>query len=592
MSSLYFELLKEWCDALLGLQINEIKAPALYGGILCPACARVHGRCADAVYPLMHMAHATGERRYTDAAVRLQAWSDNMSCPDGSWVNESDSAWKAITVFGTLSLGEALRHHGALLEKEIYGRWLSRMEKGADYVFMNFTINTGNINYPITAAAALTVAGRLLDRPSFLEKGREFAHASLRYFTENMLLFGEGDPRDGSSPKGCRAVDLGYNVEESLPALVLYGRLSGDEEVLQSAEASMKAHLEFMLPDGAWDNSWGSRDFKWTYWGSRTSDGCQAAYALLADRDPVFAEAAVRNALLLKACTHDGILYGGPHDRIKGEWPCIHHTFTHAKALAAALDSGEDGSRTFPAILPRETARGVREYPEISTWLAASGPWRATITSYDWEYMKKGHPSGGSLSMLWHEALGPVLAASLTEYAMKEPANMQRVKDGVDMSLTPRLELVREGVHYRSICDYKADVSYDCAGEEIRFRSAGRLVDGDQRNPSCGAVNFIIWYLIKPDSLEISVKCDAEPQAGELSYCLPVISDWTEKIERPTPGTAEIYKNGKRLQICSSAPLETTECPGGRIFNHVPGFQAVPLYIRPESDSRIIIAVA
>ena len=36
---------------------------------------------------------------------------------------------------------------------------------------------------------------------------------------------------------------------------------------------SLRAHLEFMLPDGAWDNSWGTRNYKWTYWGSRTSDG-------------------------------------------------------------------------------------------------------------------------------------------------------------------------------------------------------------------------------------------------------------------------------------------------------------------------------
>jgi hypothetical protein len=31
----------------------------------------------------------------------------------------------------------------------------------------------------------------------------------------------------------------------------------------------MDTHLEFMLHDGAWDNSWGTRNFKWTYWGNR-----------------------------------------------------------------------------------------------------------------------------------------------------------------------------------------------------------------------------------------------------------------------------------------------------------------------------------
>ena len=44
----------------------------------------------------------------------------------------------------------------------------------------------------------------------------------------------------------------------------------------------METHLEFMLPDGAWDNSWGTRSFKWTYWGGRTSDGFMGGYYLMA----------------------------------------------------------------------------------------------------------------------------------------------------------------------------------------------------------------------------------------------------------------------------------------------------------------------
>lgn len=48
----------------------------------------------------------------------------------------------------------------------------------------------------------------------------------------------------------------------------------------------MNTHLEFMLPDGAWDNSWGTRSFKWTYWGGRTSDGFMGGYYLMAARHP------------------------------------------------------------------------------------------------------------------------------------------------------------------------------------------------------------------------------------------------------------------------------------------------------------------
>ena len=37
------------------------------------------------------------------------------------------------------------------------------------------------------------------------------------------------------------------------------------------------------LPDGAWDNSFGTRNYKWSYRGSRTSDGCAAGYGLADD---------------------------------------------------------------------------------------------------------------------------------------------------------------------------------------------------------------------------------------------------------------------------------------------------------------------
>ncbi len=96
------------------------------------------------------------------------------------------------------------------------------------------------------------------------------------------------------------------------------------------------------LPDGAWDNSFGTRNYKWSYRGSRTSDGCAAGYGL-AD-DPVLQEAFRRNTQLLERCTQDGLLYGGDIFAAAGEPPCVHHTFGHARGLAVFLNkSGRKG---------------------------------------------------------------------------------------------------------------------------------------------------------------------------------------------------------------------------------------------------------
>ena len=151
---------------------------------------------------------------------------------------------------------------------------------------------------------------------------------------------------------------------------------------------------------------------------------------MLAEHDARFREAARRNLALMAACTHNNLLYGGPDYFAHGDLPCIHHSFTHAKALATVLDRGAFAapSATRPA-LPRDAAYGVKSFPEIATQLVSIGDWRATVTDYDWEYVETvqsgggsatggGHASGGALSMLYHQQLGPILTASMTQYAM------------------------------------------------------------------------------------------------------------------------------------------------------------------------------
>lgn len=86
---LYTELLMQWTDAMLKLQITDKTFSGLYGGNMCPACGRIHGRCGDAVYPFMWMAEKTGKQEYLDAAKRVVQWANNnVTMHDGSWVND------------------------------------------------------------------------------------------------------------------------------------------------------------------------------------------------------------------------------------------------------------------------------------------------------------------------------------------------------------------------------------------------------------------------------------------------------------------------------------------------------------------------
>ena len=92
---------------------------------------------------------------------------------------------------------------------------------------MTFT----NINYGFTSVYAFHLLGELLDKPIYLERSKELAAEVKNWFTEpNKLLFGEGKPSTKKSAKGLLAVDLGYNVEESLNGVVQYALAEKDEE--------------------------------------------------------------------------------------------------------------------------------------------------------------------------------------------------------------------------------------------------------------------------------------------------------------------------------------------------------------------------
>ncbi|MET3666063.1 hypothetical protein [Caulobacter sp. 1776] len=577
----YASLLKIWCDGLLGQQVSGLVWQNANGGFLCPGCGMIHGRIADTVYPLMRMARTSGDPRYVQAAKAAQDWSErNVSRPDGGWVNDVFlNDWKGTSVFRATALAETLLHHGDLLDAQTRDAWRARLAAAYNFLTGYMKMDTGNINYPVSAAYAFSLGAEVFGRSDYETRARDFAHACLDYFTPNNLLFGEGHPQRGRSPKGRPPVDLGYNVEESLPALAMYALRTGDKAVLDQTVASLRAHMEFMLPDGGWDNSWGTRNFKWTWWGSRTSDGCHPAYRLLADHDPRFAEVAARNLAQLAACTHDGLLYGGPHYRDHGYRPCIHHTFSHAKALATVIDLAKP-TPIAPAALPRDVAYGLKSFSEIGTHLASVGPWRATFTDYDFDYMAPaggGHASGGALSLLYHQALGPVLTASMTRYKAVEITNQQAPIDATHQPLTPRIEVTQDKEAFTSLADLTAEMTVESDGQRVRVVSRGRLLtpEGKGLDP---AVAYALIYDLTPEGLSVTARVSGLGEGRSARLIMPLIARRDEATSQPDARRFVVARKGGRILV-KSADHDFEPLAVPRVFNLVPGFQAAPLAI-------------
>lgn len=582
------DLLRDWCDGMLALQIHDPSDPSKHGALACPACDFIHGRCMDAVYPFLHMAKVTGDDKYLDAGIAVFEWSKNVSQDDGSWTVMPDpKSWRGITVFGAIALAETLHRHGGLLEDATRRRWHERLGRAGDYIYQNFTaLDFSNVNYGCTGIYAMNLLGSFLDRPAYGDRSRQLASALKDFLTKpNGLLLGEGKPATKTSPRGCRPVDLGYNVEESLVAVALCADATNDPELSAIAGRLMEAHLAFMLPDGGWDNSWGTRQAKWTYWGSRTSDGCQPGYAVLAKNHPSFATAVIENTRLYRRCTARGLLHGGPHYISHGVKPCVHHTFTHAKALATLRDHGDLAQRIQTAApLPRAVADGIRDYPEIATWLAARGPWRATVTAYDWIYHEQQQqPTGGVISMLWHSQAGPLLAGSMARYFMVEKYNMQLYPE--DHPLTPRVELWEDGTWFTQLYDLAAEVTHSDKDGTLGFDVVTRLLDKQRKAPARGNASCSLTYRFNSDAVIIAVNATGVGSGpARPRLVLPLISPNGEKVIQ-SANRIEIQKPQGTVVVDSNAPLRIEKTNRPRAFNLVPGFEAVPIFAEIPADS-------
>ncbi|WP_068259834.1 hypothetical protein [Rubripirellula obstinata] len=596
------QLLVDWCDGMIKHQINAPDNPGLHGALECPSCTHIHGRCSDAVYPFLHLAKVTGDKKYLDAAIKVYDWAENnVSQPDRSWTNDiNPKSWRGTTIFGAIGLAEALHYHGELLDEERRQAWTKRLHEAVEsYLYRDFkTIDFTNLNYGMTAVYGFNLFGRLLEEPKYIDRSEQFAKRVKEFFTEpNKLLWGEGKPNDNRSGRGLLPVDLGYNVEESLNGVVLYALEVNDTELLDLMVESLGGHLEFMLPDGAWDNSWGTRSAKWSYWGSRTSDGCQPAFSLLAGHNPAFGTAAIKNAELLRRCTADGLLHGGPHYVSHGVKPCMHHTFAHAKVMALV----QDKMHSMPKVdtttpLPRVTAKGVKHFPEIAVWLAAKGPWRGTVSAYDSIYKTKNQdhiqqPTGGSLAVLYHDKVGLLLASSMARYIQVEPLN-QQPNPGDDFPLTTRVETRQDDTWYTNIYDLTAEVNVKEEDQQITFDVAAKMQDEDRNLVPADAAACSLSYKFQDDKVTISAMGpSAESKPSPTTLVVPIVSPSGEEVRQVSPNRIEIDKPEGTVVVECNVSMEIKASEKGRIFNMVPGAEAVPIMVQMSADAATPVSV-
>lgn len=548
------KLLKEWCDTLLSYQIHT-HTPYTNDALLCPACHVIHGRIADLCFPLTVLWAKTGDANYLEQADKLIDWAEyNLKNESGLWRNDVGNRWAGVSAFAAMSMGEAIYHFGEIIPKKYTDKWMSLIIRMTD-AFMALDKSFRPVsNYYCGIAVLLALAWRLTGNTAYYEKSKWWIEEVLKRFDENGLFYGEGYPLKADD--GSHTIDMGYNLEESLPLLLRYAELTG--EYKDFFRARLRDHLEFLLPDGGIDNSFGTRHNKWTYWGSRTSDGLIEGLALVLD-EPMFLDACERVLTLHEKCTHDGLL-SMPMAHEVNEPTCLHHTFPHAKALAS-LVCAKNVPEVTKTTLPSETNYGVKKYQNGKLVLVSTDKFRATFSAAK-AMMLPEHTAngGGSMNLLYHKDYGVICAATSAKYVPSEPLNQQYLRHADD-SPCMTAQFVVDGVMG---CQEK-DVSLTVDGTEV----------------TATAPSWQSKYKFNGSSVDITLNC----QNG--TYNLPIVCSKDSHVTLSKD--KQTLTIDDKLIIKSNVPINV-DCDK-RVFNQVGGFLYLPISVNVCNQAKLSISI-
>ncbi len=271
--------------------------------------------------------------------------------------------------------------------------------------------------------------------------------------------------------------------------------------------------------------------------------------------------------------------------------PNVHHTFCHMKAMANMVNYADKNysPNTDKIQLPRENANSIRFFSDVQTWLIAKGKFRATVTGYDREYkdFKNGHPTGGAISMLWHEKTGAILVASMNEYQLFEKDNMQADSDPLSMPLTVRIELKNETGTYANISDLSAQINVTEEKEQVLVTVTGSLVNASQQHPASGEIKHTTRYRFANNKISFHFDCDAGNASNEIRIVFPVVCASDEKYSIAA-NTASIQKKNAIIKISADKKLAQMPVSKERLFNYVPGMEAVPFAIDSHTATIIL----
>jgi hypothetical protein len=574
----YLEVLKLLADQLVSTQITDPGDPdygALVSASTNPQPHPRHSRAAEAVYPFAVMYKHTRDEHYRTAAILLGNWLVGIQQDDGAWGEDwpGHDGWNGTTADQLISLAGAL----ALLRPELGGdvaaAWEDAVSKAADFCLERFP-GTSNINYTPTAAVGLMLAHRAVASPRaiWLEKADSLITHVTAQVNEDNFITGEG-----------KGVDLGYNIAQTIGFIAWYGILTNSPETVDLAASLAKTHLYFMYPNGAIDNSWGTRSFKWNLEsGTKTAPGVHFTFGLLADRDPGIARAARLALDWLENHALDGanrVVYG-PHAYLHANSnpPSNYGTFARAQSIATAVEYGRVATES--ALIPAERRNWVRYFPTIETAVLRTERVMATLSAYEnnLRYPLETAVRGGSATVVWLEGYGPDGFLQLSSQTVYRRIESRHMPDGIDpLPLTPRIE-TSGGPYRTNLFDPGATLEVKKLPATIEAVSTGAL---RSRDGDAGPA-FAWRHVFSAESYSKTVELDS---AAGVQIVEPFVDNPGNRYALEGDDTFVITaEDGQqwqmRIESCSVPYTLSHGDQRERYYHPFPGVNAYPLTIR------------
>jgi hypothetical protein len=179
----------------------------------------------------------------------------------------------------------------------------------------------------------------------------------------------------------------------------------------------------------------------------------------------------------------------------------------------------------------------------------------------------------------------------MNEYQLIEAGNMQKDEDPLSMPLTPRIQLRNQGSVYMNISDLTASLEFGKAPDHQVVYARSRLVEKEQKDPPGGPIHCLLTYTFREDEVTIQFHYDAPGYEGQVEIIFPVIASSEASAE---------YRDNKNLRITRANSTTDISCDQGflslpatsrdRLFNFVPGLEAIPLLVK-QNDAVIRVRV-